>query len=81
MIFEKEKTKIETEFLVAFEEAELYPQLYTEKFISFLALDALTTNVTLTLGNKIPNIILDNKSKKSKSKKSKSQKSNKKNEN
>lgn len=74
MIFEKEKTKIETEFLAAFEEAQLYPQLYTDKFISYLAYDALTTNVTLTLGNKIPNIILDNKSKKSKSKKTKSKK-------
>ena len=77
MIYEKEKTKIETEFLAAFEEATLYPQLYTDKFITYLALDALTTNVTLTLGNKIPNIILDNKGKKAKSKKSK--KSNKKN--
>ena len=74
MIFEKEKTKIETEFLTAFEEAQLYPQLYTDKFISYLAYDALTTNVTLTLGNKIPNIILEKKSKKSKSKKTKSKK-------
>lgn len=70
MIFEKEKTKIETEFLVAFEEAQLYPQLYTDKFISFLAHDALTSNLTLTLGNKIPNIMFDKKGKR-KSKKSK----------
>lgn len=69
MIFEKEKTKIETEFLASFEEATLYPQLYTEKFISYLAYDALTTNVTLIVGNKIPNILIDNKSKKRRSKK------------
>lgn len=69
MIFEKEKTKIETEFLASFEEAKLYPQLYTDKFISYLAYDALTTNVTLTVGNKIPNIMVGNKSKKGKFKK------------
>lgn len=56
MIFEKAKTQIETEFLAAFEEAENYPILYTDTYLSFLATDALTSNATFVLGDQIPNI-------------------------
>lgn len=60
--------------------ATLYPQLYTEKYMSFLALDALTSNVTLTLGDKVPNIIMGN-SKRSKNNKKSSKSKNKKADN
>ncbi len=58
MIFEKEKTKIETEFLAAFEEATMYPALLTDKYLNYLAYDALTSNVTLIMGDRIPNLDL-----------------------
>jgi hypothetical protein len=58
MIFDKAKTQIETEFLAAFEEAENYPILYTDTYMSFLATDALTSNATFILGDQIPNIQL-----------------------
>jgi hypothetical protein len=58
MMFEKAKTQIETEFLAAFEEAENYPILFTDSYMSFLATDALTTNATLIFGDQIPNIQL-----------------------
>lgn len=58
MIYEKEKTKIETEFLTAFEQAKMYPALLTEKYLNFLAYDALTSNLTLIMGDKVPNIEL-----------------------
>lgn len=37
MLFEKTKTEIETEFLSALAEAELYESLYTDKYLSYLA--------------------------------------------
>lgn len=63
MIYEKEKTKVDTEFLVAFEEAELFPALYTEKYLYFLASDAFSSNATFTIGEKVPNINLGGTSK------------------
>ena len=59
MIYEKEKTKIETEFLASFEEATMYPALLTEKYLNYLAYDALTSNVTLIMGDKVPNVELN----------------------
>jgi hypothetical protein len=56
MIFDKAKAQIDTEFLASFEEAENYPILYTPEYLSFLASDALTSNVTINLGDKVPNI-------------------------
>lgn len=56
MIYEKEKTKIETEFLAAFEEATMYPALLTEQYLNYLAYDALTSNLTLVMGDKVPNV-------------------------
>ena len=56
MIYEKAKTQIDTEFLADLEEAELYPQLYNEKYLTYLASDAYSTNVTFTIGQKVPNI-------------------------
>jgi hypothetical protein len=44
--------------LAAFEEAENYPILFTDAYMSFLATDALTTNTTLIFGDQIPNIAL-----------------------
>jgi hypothetical protein len=58
MIFEKAKTQIETEFLAAFEEAENYPILFTDSYMSFLATDALTSNTKFILGDEIPNVQL-----------------------
>lgn len=58
MIFEKAKTQIETEFMAAFEEAEMYPVLFTDQYMSFLATDALTSNATFMLGDEIPNVQL-----------------------
>ena len=58
MIFEKSKTQIDTEFMAAIDEARNYHILYTPKYLSFLATDALTSNLTLTMGDKIPNIQL-----------------------
>lgn len=51
MIYEKAKTQIETEFLAAFEEAQNYPILFTNTYMSFLASDALTSNVTIVVGD------------------------------
>lgn len=59
MIYEKEKTKIETEFLASFEQATMYPALLTVKYLNFLAYDALTSNVTLIMGDKVPNVELN----------------------
>ena len=58
MIYGREKTKIETEFLVAFEEAKLYPVLLSAKYLNYLAYDALTSNLTMIMGDRIPNIEL-----------------------
>lgn len=58
MIFEKAKTEIETEFLTSIEEAKLYPFLYTTDYLKFLAADAYTSNVELTIGERIPNAVL-----------------------
>jgi hypothetical protein len=59
--------------LTSFEEAQLYPQLFTDEFISYLAYDALTSNLTLTVGDKIPNILIDSKKITKKAPKSKRQ--------
>lgn len=56
MIFEKAKTAIDTEFMPKIEETKNYPILYTPKYLSFLTTDALTSNVTLIVGDQIPNI-------------------------
>ena len=61
MIYEKAKAQIDTEFMSAMEEAKNYEVLFTEEYLSFLATDALTSNVTLVLGDRIPNIQLSNK--------------------
>jgi hypothetical protein len=58
MIYEKAKTQVDTEFMAALEESKNYPTLYTDKYLSFLATDALSSNVTLILGDEIPNIQL-----------------------
>jgi len=58
MIFEKAKAQIDTEFMAAIEEAKNYPILFTDKYLSYLATDALTSNVTLIIGDEIPNIQL-----------------------
>lgn len=50
MIEEKFKAQIDTEFLAALEEAELIPHLYTDKYLSYLASDAFTSNATITVG-------------------------------
>jgi hypothetical protein len=36
--------------LAAFEEAELLPSLYTEKYLAFLASDAFSSNATFVIG-------------------------------
>jgi len=58
MIFEKAKAQIDSEFMAAIEEAKNYPILFTDKYLSYLATDALTSNVTLIIGDEIPNIQL-----------------------
>lgn len=58
MIYEKSKTLVDTEFLAALEEAELLPQLYTDKYLYYLASDAFSSNTTYSIGEKIPNINL-----------------------
>lgn len=59
MIYEREKTRIETEFLASFEEAKLYPVLLTAKYLNYLAYDALTSNLTMVMGDRVPNIELN----------------------
>ena len=56
MIYEKAKTQIDTEFLSAIEEAKNYAILFTPAYLSHLVTDALTSNVTLILGDEIPNV-------------------------
>jgi hypothetical protein len=58
MIYEKVKTQIDTEFMSAMEEAKNYQILFTPEYLSFLATDALTSNLKLVLGDEIPNIQL-----------------------
>ena len=36
----------------------MYPTLLTDKYLNFLAYDALTSNLTLVMGDKVPNIEL-----------------------
>lgn len=50
MIEEKFKAQIDTEFLASLAEAELIPALYTDRYLQFLATDAFSSNVTLTIG-------------------------------
>lgn len=58
MIYEKAKTQIDSEFMAAIEEAKNYPILYTDSYLKYLATDAITSNLTLILGDEIPNIQL-----------------------
>ena len=58
MIYEKAKAQIDSESMAAMEEAKNYQILFTQEYLSFLATDALTSNVTLVLGDQIPNIQL-----------------------
>lgn len=58
MIFEREKTKIDTQFLPLIEEAQLYSELYTPEYLRFLASDAYTSNLDITVGDKIPASVL-----------------------
>lgn len=58
MLYEKSKTQIETEFLSSLAEAELYEALYTDKYLSYLAKEAFSSNVTLNIGKYIPNVVL-----------------------
>lgn len=51
MIFEKVKTEIDTEFLAAMEEAKNYHILFTPEYLSYLASDALTSNLKLVVGD------------------------------
>ena len=37
----------------------MYPALLTEKYLNYLAYDALTSNVTLIMGDKVPNVELN----------------------
>ena len=53
-IFEKKKTEIQVEFMAQIEEAELYPQVYTEQYLRYLIADSFTSNVSLRIGDKIP---------------------------
>ena len=59
MIFEKAKAEIDTDFLVLFEEAKMYPDLLTEKYLKYLATDAYTSNATIYTGDQIPNVQMD----------------------
>lgn len=58
MIFDRERTKIDTEFLPLIEEAVLYKDLYSDEYLKFLSTDAYTKNLQITVGNKIPNTVL-----------------------
>ncbi len=55
MIFQREKTNIQAQFLSDFQQVKLYDKLFTDQYLSFLAHDALTSNLTLIIGDKIPN--------------------------
>lgn len=54
---EREKALINSEFAAAFEEAELYQELFTDDYLRFLAGEALTTNLTITAGSEVPNFL------------------------
>lgn len=56
IIEEKFKAETETEFLTSFAQAELYPTLYTPAYLNYLAQEAYTSNMTLIVGDKVPNI-------------------------
>ena len=49
---------METEFLAALQQASLYPQLLTPDYLRYLAIQALTSNLTLSAGDKVPSILL-----------------------
>jgi hypothetical protein len=36
----------------------MYPALFTPKYMNYLAYDALTSNLTLIMGDRVPNIEL-----------------------
>jgi hypothetical protein len=46
------------------EEADLYPELLTDDYLRFLAGEALTSNLVITAGSQVPNIVTSLKSKK-----------------
>jgi hypothetical protein len=58
MIYEKAKTQIDNEFMADIEEAKNYPILFTDSYLKYLATDAITSNLTLIVGDQIPNIQL-----------------------
>ena len=45
--------------MAALEEAEQYPYLYTPEYMNYLATDALTSNATFIIGDKVPNVQLN----------------------
>jgi len=65
-IVQREKALVNAEFSAAFEEAELYNELFTDDYLRFLAGEALTSNLTITAGSQVPNLVPNLKQRKAK---------------
>lgn len=58
IIFDKAKAQIDTQFLTAFEEAELNPLLFSEEYLKFMITDAYTSNATFIIGDQVPDAMI-----------------------
>jgi len=55
--YERAKAETDARFLAAIKEVELAPRLYTPEYLSYKGVSAFTENVTMVLGESIPNIV------------------------
>ena len=55
--YERAKAETDARFLAAIKEVELAPRLYTAEYLSYKGVSAFTENVTMVLGESIPNIV------------------------
>lgn len=55
--FERTKAETDAKFLASIKEVELAPRLYTPEYLGYKGVSAFTENVTMVLGESIPNIV------------------------
>jgi hypothetical protein len=54
---DRAKAETDAQFLASTKEVELAPRLYTPEYLGFKGVSAFTENVTMILGDRIPNIV------------------------
>ena len=57
IFLDRAKAETDAKFFAAVKEVELAPRLYTPEYLSFKGVSAFTENVTMVLGDSIPNVV------------------------